>query len=293
MTSSKRVLITGKGSYIGTSMNACLASAEQYHIVDEVCIKGDDWREMDFTNYDAIIHVAGIVHSDTGKLSDEAKRLYYEVNTELTVEVAKKAKLEGVSQFIFMSSMSVYGDSGLFGVKKRITRDTAPAPNNVYGDSKLKAELELGNLAGDGFKIAIIRPPMVYGKGSKGNYPRLVKLAKKSPLFPDVDNERSMIHIDNLCGFIRCVLKESLEGTFHPQNDEHVRTSDLVVQIAKAHQKKLRLTKVFNPFLRTLAKRNELINKVFGNLSYDLSLSEYGFDYRIYSFKESIELTEK
>ena len=293
MINEKKILITGKDSYIGNSVKEWLMSCEQYDIVDEVCVKGSQWREMDFSSYDAVFHVAGIAHSDVGNASEEIKSLYYQVNTDLTVEVAKKARLAGVGQFIFMSSMIVYGDSAPFDTMKQITRLTSPSPANFYGDSKLQAEVGLSDLKSDDFKVAIIRPPMVYGKGSKGNYPRLAKLAKKLPLFPDVENERSMIHIDNLCEFIRLVIGNVDEGIFYPQNAQYVKTSEMVAAIAKVHGKNLRLTKRVNSFLKVFSKRFGIVNKVFGNLSYEMTLSAYKDHYQVRSFEESIRLTEE
>jgi len=298
MINIKKILITGENSYIGVSTKNWLMNKqnkEQQYKLNEVCIKGNNWRDMNFSDYDAVFHVAGIAHSETGVSTEENKARYYQVNTDLTIEVAKKAKHDGVSQFVFMSSMIVFGNSAPFGIRKRITKDTVPSPDNFYGDSKWQAELGLTTLKSDNFKIAIIRPPMVYGKGSKGNYPRLAKLAKILPLFPDVDNERSMLHIDNLCEFIRLVIENGDGGVFFPQNEKYVKTSELVVEIAAVHGKKVRLTRAFAPLLKILAKRGRgrLLNKVFGSLSYDMALSEYKDDYRVRNFKESIELTEE
>lgn len=288
----KRVLITGYNSYIGNAARDWLSKNKQHDRIDEICVKSDAWREADFSIYDVVFHVAGIAHSDTGNASDEIKALYYKVNSELPIAVANKAKAEGVKQFIFMSSMIVYGDSAPFGVHKRITQEMVANPANFYGDSKWQAELGLTELRSDHFKIAIIRPPMVYGKNSKGNYPRLAQLAKTFPLFPKVENERSMIHIDNLCEFIRLMIDNAEDGVFHPQNREYVKTSDLVKEIASVHGKKMFLIRSFNPSLRLFSKRIDLVNKVFGSLSYDLKMSEYKEDYRVRRFEESVRLTE-
>jgi UDP-glucose 4-epimerase len=288
----KRILITGSNSYIGNSVKEWLLKREQHYVINEICVKSNEWHAIDFSIYDVVFHVAGIAHSDTGNTSDEMRALYYKVNCDLAVAVAHKAKLSGVKQFIFMSSMIVYGDSAPFGVYKRITLETSPMPTNFYGDSKWQAELRLLRIHAANFKIVIIRPPMVYGKGSKGNYPRLAKLAKKLPLFPKVENERSVIHIDNLCEFIRLMIDNAEDGIFHPQNDEYMQTSDLAKKIAMIHGKKMFLIKFFNPFLRLFARRFGIINKAFGNLSYDLSLSEYKEDYRVRKFEEIIKLTE-
>ena len=174
-----------------------------------------------------------------------------------------------------------------------IDRKTIPTPSNFYGNSKLQAEEGIKNLESDEFKIVILRPPMIYGKGSKGNYPRLSKMAKKTPVFPDIDNERSMLHIDNLCEFLKTMIDFEESGLYFPQNQEYVKTSELVHTIAQVHGKKIILTKIFNPFFQPLFKI-DIVNKVFGNLVYDQMMSKYEQkDYRIRTLRESIELTEK
>ena len=151
------------------------------------------WREHDFSSYDIVYHVAGIAHADVGKVDDATKAKYYKVNTDLTIEVCKKAKAEGVKEFIFMSSMIVYGDSAPYGKIKIIDQNTVPEAENFYGDSKLQADVAVRGLADSSFKVVVIRPPMIYGKGSKGNYPTLAKISKKLPVYPDIDNQRSML----------------------------------------------------------------------------------------------------
>ena len=283
----KKVLVTGKNSYIGTSVEAWLLRQPDEYSVDTVDLRDESWRDVDFSTYDVLFHVAGIAHvSSDPKLED----LYYKVNRDLTIETAKKAKADGVGQFIFMSSIIVYGDST--SSKRVITRETAD-PSNFYGNSKLLAEEGIKLLESDDFKVVILRPPMIYGKGSKGNYPRLANLAKKTPLFPNIENERSMLHIDNLCEFIKFMIDFDETGTFFPQNREYVNTSDMVRTIAEVHGWKIWMTKLFNPILR-LMSGIPLVIKVFGNLVYDKSISEYDkADYRIRGFRESIELTEK
>lgn len=269
----KRILITGANSYIGTSVEKYLAQWPEEYQVDTIDMKDGSWREKSFAGYDSVFHVAGIAHQDSGRITEERKQLYYKVNTDLTIETAKKAKAEGVGQFIFMSSIIVYGASAKMGEKKVITRDTVPAPVGAYGDSKLQAEKGIDPLNDDKFKVCILRPPMIYGPGSKGNYPLLEKAALKLHLFPDITNERSILYIDGLCAFVRKVVDEQTAGICFPQNPEHVCTSQMVYEIAKAHGNKMRLTKVFNPILRLLSSRLSLVDKVFGNLVYDQSLS--------------------
>src|SRR5699024_9778086 len=129
-------------------------------------------------------------------------------------------------------------------------RDTVPTPSNFYGDSKLQAEEGIRPLESEDFKVVIVRPPMIYGKGSKGNYPRLSKLAQKTPIFPDFDNQRSMLHIDNLCEFIKLAIDNKERGLFFPQNEEYVQTSKMVKNIAEVYGKKVWITTLFNPIVK-------------------------------------------
>jgi UDP-glucose 4-epimerase len=284
----KNILITGKNSYIGTSLENWLMREPDKYKVNTFDMKDGSWKEKDFSQYDVVFHVAGIAHvSSDPKMED----LYYKVNRDLTIETAEKAKAEGVKQFIFMSSIIVYGDSS--SSKRIINRNTVPTPSNFYGNSKLQAEEGIKDLQSDDFKIVVLRPPMIYGKGSKGNYPKLSKLAQKIPVFPDIENERSMLHIDNLCEFIKIMIDHEETGLYFPQNKEYVKTSELVMTIAQVHGKKIIMTKVFNPVLRLMSGIG-IVNKVFGNLVYEKSMSDYDKEnYRIRDFRESIELTEK
>ncbi|MZQ96251.1 MAG: NAD-dependent epimerase/dehydratase family protein [Acidaminobacter sp.] len=283
----KNILITGKNSYIGTSLENWLMREPDKYNVDTVDMKDGSWKEKDFSVYDVVFHVAGIAHvSSDPKMED----LYYKVNRDLTIETAKKAKVEGVKQFVFMSSIIVYGDSS--SNKRVIDRNTDPTPSNFYGNSKLQAEEGIKNLETNDFKIVVLRPPMIYGRGSKGNYPRLANMAKKIPVFPDIDNERSMLHIDNLCEFIKVMIDHGESGLYFPQNKEYVKTSELVKTIVEVHGKKIWMTKLFNPVLRLMFGIG-IVNKIFGNLVYEKSMSDYDkVNYRVRTFRESIELTE-
>ena len=287
----KKVLITGANSYIGTSFENYVMQCHDYQI-DTVDMIDNTWRDKSFSEYNSVFHVAGIAHSDTGRVSEERKQFYYQINTDLTIETAKKAKADGVGQFIFMSSAIVYGDSAPIGKPKRITRDTPVAPANFYGDSKVQAENGLLKLADESFHVVILRPPMIYGKGSKGNYPQLSKFAQKLPFFPNIENERSMLYIGNLTEFVKLMIDNNESGIFYPQNAEYVATSEMVQVIAQAHGKKIRLVKGTTVPLKAMSHVTGLVNKAFGNLSYDMSMSEYKENYRKFSFEESIRQTE-
>lgn len=289
----KKILITGANSYIGMTFEKYIKeNYSKEYIVDTIDMLDGNWKNCDFSKFDVVYHVAGIAHSDNGPISVEKEKLYRSVNTDLTIDVAKKAKIDGVKQFIFMSSAIVYGNSARIGKEKRITKDTPPTPANCYGDSKLQAEIGLQKLEDDGFKIAILRPPMIYGPNCKGNYPILSKLAKKFPIFPYVNNERSMLYIGNLVEFVRLIIKNEERGIFWPQNKEYSNTSEMVKIIAGVNGKKIVLIKGFAWALKILSHITGLVNKAFGNLSYEKGMSEYKEEYRMYSLEESIIQTE-
>lgn len=231
----KRVLITGANSYIGVNIDNWLSKSPTAYSVDTIDMIDGSWREKDFGQYDVIIHVAGIAHADVDNISEERKQLYYRVNTDLAIEVAQKAKKEGAGQFILMSSMIIYS-----GCKEKIiTKEDIPIPLNCYGDSKWQADQKVRKLETTEFKVVVLRAPMIYGKNSRGNYPELAKLAARLPVFPVVKNKRSMLHIDNLCEFIRLMVDNEESGVFFPQNREYTVTSDMVRMIAAVRQHKI------------------------------------------------------
>lgn len=289
----KKILITGANSYIGTSFEKYMAQWPEKYQVDTVDMIDGTWREKDFSGYDTVFHVAGIAHSDTGHVSEERKEFYYKINRDLTFETAKKAKADGVKQFIFMSSAIVYGDSAPIGKSKVITKATMPSPANFYGDSKLQAENAILPLQGEGFNVVVLRPPMIYGKGCKGNYTVLSKFATKLPIFPYVKNERSMLYVENLCEFVRLMVENEEHGVFCPQNGEYTNTAELVKMIAEVHKKKVLAVKGFAWALKILSKVTGLVDKAFGSMSYDMRISKYKENYRVCGLMESIERVER
>ena len=289
----KKILITGAGSYIGVSVENYLKQwPEQYHI-DTVDMIGDGWKETSFRGYDAVLHVAGLVHQPQTKNDPAQAELYDRINHRLAVETAEKAKAEGVTQFLFLSSASVYGLSAPVGKVVMITADTPLNPTDNYGISKRNAETGLQKLQDTDFKVAIVRPPMIYGKGCKGNYRTMAKLAKKLPVFPWVENQRSMLYIENLSEFIRLLLDDEAEGIFCPQNQEYVNTSEMVNLIAHANDKGIVLIHGFSWALKLLRHATGIVDKAFGSLCYDFELSRYSRDYCIKDLQESIVETER
>ena len=255
----KRVLITGANSYIGTSVKDYLSQEhERYHIDIKDTI---GWKPAtdDFIGYDVVFNVAGIAHI---KETKKNRHLYYDINRDLVIQIAESAKKAGVHQFILLSSMSVYGLTVGY-----ISKNTPENPVNAYGESKAQADEIIKKLEDDSFKVTCLRPPMVYGRGCKGNYQSLRKFALKSPLFPSYKNERSMIYIGNLCEFIKGCIDYERRGLFFPQNEEYVNTSKMVKTIADIHGKKIKLTGVFNWALKIIPIK--IVRKVFGNLTYE------------------------
>lgn len=278
------ILITGAGSYVGTSVERWIKNHSNYR-VDTLDMLKDTWRDTDFSQYDVVYHVAGIAHVNA-KANMEA--LYYKVNRDLTIEVAQKAKEAGVKQFIFMSSMIVFHESRSLQ-PEMITSDTKPCPNGFYGDSKLQAEKGLHELECDTFKVCILRPPMIYGPNSKGNFPRLIKLAAKTPIFPDFHNQRSMLYIDNLAEFVLQAVNRQLAGTFYPQNRELSDTVEIIRYFAKAQHHHVYFAKWLNPFVRIASHVLQPINKMFGTYYYAPEMSKMDFDYQLVSFEESLK----
>lgn len=285
MSVMKNVLITGAKSFVGTNVGNWLLKEPENFAVDVVDTMNDAWKQADYSKYDVVFHVAGIAHVDP---KPEMAPLYYKVNRDLAIEVAKWAKEHGVKQFIYMSSRIVYHASKSMRADVT-TAETKPDPNDFYGDSKLQAEKGLSELVCDSFKVAILRPPMIYGPGNKGNLPRLGWLAINTPIFPAWHNKRSMLFIDNLAEFVKQIILREMSGTFHPQNAEYSDTVEIVRQFAKEHGHKIWISRIFNPLVWLGAKFLPAIPKLFADSYYMQEMSQYGFDYQLVSFKESIK----
>jgi UDP-glucose 4-epimerase len=288
----KKLLITGANSYIGVTFENYIKANHPSQIsIDTIDMVDGSWKNADFSGYDAVFHVAGIAHADVSHVTEEVKQRYYAVNTTLAIDTAKKAKEAGVRQFIFMSSMIVYGGMA------HVSADTQPCPSNFYGDSKWKADEGIRELETEEFRTAVLRPPMIYGKGSKGNYPALARLAKKLPVFPKVNNKRSMLYVENLCEFLYYIITEERCGIFFPQNSDLVNTSELVAQIAAASGHGIWVTRLLAPFaalgMHIPGAIGRLCNKAFGSSFYDLDMSEIGRDYRVADLEESVRRSEQ
>lgn len=278
-------MITGAHSFIGTSVEQWLLSNKGAYSVDTVDTMNDAWKQADFTRYDVVFHVAGIAHVDP---KPEMAPLYYKVNRDLTIEIARHAKQAGVKQFVFMSSQIVYHASkSLKGTV--IDKNTLPQPNDFYGDSKWQAEKGLNELATANFKVVNLRPCMIYGTNGKGNFQRLARLALKTPVFPLWHNQRSMLYIDNLCEFVKQAIDHELSGTFHLQNKEYADTVEIVRYYAKVNHHRLWCTRLFNPLVWLGSFFLTPLCKMFANQYYTQDLTTYDFNYQLVSFNESLK----
>lgn len=280
----KKVLITGAGSYVGTSVERYLNSFEGLYQVDTLDMKKPDWKGYDFSRYDIVYHVAGIAHVSNDKKLDS---LYFQVNRDLAIEAAEKAKKEKVKQFIFMSSGIIYGIDEPVGKQVMITGSTKPKPRNAYGKSKLQADLYIQSLNCDEFHTLCLRTPMVYGKDCKGNFQLLKKHANKLFILPKITNCRSMIHIENLASCVKYCIDQSCSGVFYPSNKEYVSTNSIISTIRKLNGKKTYYSSALGFLIRRMSKGTGLIRKIYGDLAYSEKLLIN--DYIINDFKTSIK----
>lgn len=289
----KKVMLIGIGGYIGGKFTEYINENYPDWQVDAVDSMNCKWVDADFTGYDAVYNVSGLAHANARQGTEEQ---YYAVNGQLPIDVAIKAKAEGVPLFIQMSSMIVYGDMSDLGGEKIISDDIVPTEPTIYGKSKMMAERGLQLLVDKNFQVAIIRPPLIYSESARDNFPRLVNFAKKMPIFPKLKNQQSMIYVDNLCELIRLIVEHNKGGIYFPQQEVYIETSKIVKDIADAVGNKMWQTRLFNPFLKILSKCEKLsfIHKAFGSITYDMCISNhFNGNYRVVTYEESISRIAK
>jgi len=277
----KKVLITGANSYVGTNVEKWLMREPDKYYIETLDMKDPNWKNFDFSKFDVVFHVAGIAHIKERKSN---KKLYYKVNRDLAIESATLAKKTGVKHFIFMSSMSVFGiEQGQIG------ESTVPNPKSIYGKSKYQAENCIIKMMNLSFKVSIIRPPMIYGPNSSGNFIRLSNIAKKVSIYPNIKNKRSAIFIDNFSNFVKKIVDNSITGYLHPQNDEYINTTELITTIRQINGLKTYNLRSLNWVIHILMIMFKSFKKLYGSLTYERSLSQ---DYCIIDFKSSIKISE-
>ncbi len=288
----KQVLIVGPNSYLGSSLGAYLARFPESYQVSTLSVRDDRWRETPLSAFDAIYYTAALVHREQAKNDPSQAKRYDEINAVLPAAVAQKAKAEGVRQFVFLSTMAVYGLTAPYGKTVTITAQTPLCPTDYYGQSKAKAERKLLALEDDSFRVAILRPPMIYGKGCKGNYQALRAFAQKMPCFPKIGNGRSMLYVGNLNRLVQLLLDSGEGGIFCPQDGEYVDTGSMVQAIARAQGRSLPLIPGFGWALSLLRHASPKIDKAFGSLRYDQTLSSFSQDYRVFSWEQAVRESE-
>lgn len=281
-----KVFITGEKGYISTRLYDELKIKNENYMVYKNSVREETLNQLNFTDIDVVIHLAALVHK---KESSYSENQYFNVNTILTEKLAIKAKCEGVKQFIFISTMAVFGKQ-----EGSINSQSALVPKTLYGKSKFAAEEILKKLQDEHFKVAIVRPPMIYGPKCPGNYALLSKLSKKTFIFPLVENKRSMLFIDNLNEFIYQLIQNRDSGIFHPQDPQYINTSSLVYEISKAYGKYIYFSKIAGKLLKILIGKKTIYNKIFGDLYYAEKLSSYKDNsYQKFSLEQAISITER
>ena len=281
-----RICIIGKNSYIGNHIDQWLSLYG--HNVFQLDVLSEDWSTYDYSSYDVVVHVAGIVHQP----NCQDAILYTKVNTEMPIYIAEKYKKSRASKsvFVFLSTMAV------FGVSKRLKRnvineDTPTSPAGLYGKSKLEAEEGLLPFQDDNFDVIIVRPPNVYGRGCRGGYVKgFERVVKRLPIIPSAftNVKQSVLYIDNLCEFIRLAIEQKRSGIFMPQDNCAVSAVDICKAIAKGIGKKPRTSAVLGLAVRLFCFL-PLIQKAYGGVEYDIKLSQIeGMNYICVPFEEAM-----
>lgn len=282
-----KILVVGKKSYIGEHIDEWLSSRGM--AVNQLDVLTDEWKKFDYSSYDSIVHVAGIVH----RTDCNDWELYKRVNTDMPIDIASMAKEQGVKQYVFFSTMGVYGIGKK--LKPNVISDNTPTNGvGMYGKSKLMAEEGLQQLSDDNFQVAFVRPPSVYGKGCKGNYiSGFTSIARKLPVIPLAyrNVKQSMIYIDNLCELVYQIVDNKLNGVFCPQDEKAVNSNEILEAIGEGIGKKIRTSRFLGWFVPLLGFV-PLITKAYGGVEYSQSLSRIpGVNYVVVPFEEGMKRT--
>ena len=279
-----KILVTGSNGYLGSSF---INQYKDKYVFQNFSLINQELKDIIFEDINIVLHCAALVHQKV----EHSYKKYHEINVKYPVQLARLAKDSGVKQFVFISTIAVYGE-GLV----KLDENTDCNPITSYGISKLEAEKQLLELNDENFKVSIIRPPMIYGKNAPGNIDSLVKLVKKSPILPlgEIDNKRSFIYIGNLCYVIDEIIKQNQSGIFLASDDEPLSTTRLCELISKNLDKKVTLLKIpfFESFLKLL--RPSFHKRLYENLEVDNSITKENLNLtNPYSVEEGIKLMIK
>ncbi len=279
-----KLLITGSNGYLG---NSFLNQYKNKYSFEKFSFLSQKLEDINFDSIDIILHCAALVHQKV----EHSYEKYHDINVDYPVKLARLAKQNGVKQFIFISTIAVYGED-----IQKLDENTTSNPITPYGKSKLEAEEQLLELSDNSFIVSIIRPPMIYGKNAPGNIDSLIKLVKKLPILPlgKIDNKRSFISIQNLCYIIDEIITQKQNGIFLASDDEPLSTSKLIELIAKNLDKKIYLIKI--PFFESLLKlvKPSFHKRLYGSLEVDNTLTKEKLNLsNPYSVEDGIRLMIK
>ncbi|MGL4866195.1 MAG: NAD-dependent epimerase/dehydratase family protein [Cetobacterium sp.] len=261
----KTLMITGASGFIGS--NFIKKYENEYNIVP-VCLIKNKPEDLDYTGVDTILHLAALVHQMKGAPEEK----YFEINTELTRRLATTAKEKGVQHFVFYSTVKVYGFDGELNNYNFILTENSPCnPNDPYGTSKYEAEKILGSLQDENFKVAMVRPPMVYGEGVKGNMLSLMKLINILPIIPfNYDNNRrSVISTENLLYMTHLIIKNQADGVYLGTEGNPVSIKEIAESIEKGLGKKKINIKFPRRIFKLLCKvKPNIMVRLYGTLAF-------------------------
>lgn len=286
-----RVLLTGATGFVGRRLACQLDQLDRFSLACAVRRSGSsicgtefvvgelnastDWAKA-LGGQNAVIHAAARAHVMKDETEDPLAE-YRKVNVEGTLNLARQAAEAGIRRFIFVSSIKVNGEQTAEG--RPFIAESAPAPEDAYGSSKMEAEQALQALAEEaGMEVVIIRPPLVYGPGVKGNFATMINLLKKGLPLPlgAIHNKRSLVALDNLVDLIITGIDHPKAGNqvFLAGDGEDLSTSELLRGIGKAMGKPARLIPVPTRVLMFgagLLGKESVAQRVLGSLQVDIS----------------------
>ncbi len=276
------ILIVGKNSFIARGVGAWFAGKDPAPQVDCISVREDSWKCRDLSGYDAVIFAAALVHRPD--VTDWAE--YERINVQLPLEFATYAKAQGVKQFVFFSTVSVYQAERTLPRGTVIDENTPLEPLSLYGKSKLMAENRLQTLMDDHFRVSIVRPTYVYGKGCRGRHIDVQKwLARMLPVLPDAfgDVKMGMVYIDNLAELVWLIVHSQCSGIYHAQDAAPMSTCEILQTMAPA-KKTIRCRWLLQPFVRI-----SMVKRLFGGSAYSEELAQGTLgEYRVVSMAEGI-----
>ena len=284
----RKVLVAGRNSFIGTAVERRLAEFDGAYETLALDMHGDAWKAFDFSPFDCVVHVAGVAHVSP---KPELRPVYEAVNRDLAVACGRRAREMGVRQFVFLSSAIVFGAAAPAGQNREIGPETSPSPEGAYGRSKLEAEHGLRALEDGRFRVAILRPMMVFGRGCKGNYNQLAAIARRAPFFPALANRRGVVYIDDLAELIRRLIDAGEGGTFHPQPCV-ASTADIARAVAAAHGRRLPCLRALDPLVKALGGSGPA-RRAFGGFYYREDMAAHGYAPGTLSLEECVARTEE